>query len=160
MLNQNLEAVKILPDRKLPRLNFLPLLYSRTKTIKSKIDSLWNHVRQKRKDFESQPDTGLLPKTASRHIHRIVNYFLKGFIGTLIILLVLPITMVLVSTGSLFLAMASPIFVWIGSALFHFLCFLFFDIEGDSPIIAVGKSQIIRVFIKTEKMNMAKSIVV
>ena len=126
---------------------------SRTKTIKSKIDSLWNHVRQKRKDFESQPDTGLLPKTASRHIHRFVNYFLKGFIGTLIILLVLPITMVLVSTGSFFLAMTSPIFVWIGSALFHFLCFLFFDIEGDSPIIAVGKSRMIRAFIKREKMN-------
>ena len=48
--------------------------------------------------------------------------------------------MVLVSTGSIFLAMTSPIYVWIGSALFHFLCFLFFDIEGDSPIIAVGMS--------------------
>ena len=66
--------------------------------------------------------------------------------------------MVLVSTGSIFLAMTSPIYVWIGSALFHFLCFLFFDIEGDSPIIAVGKSRFIRVFIKTEKMNMAKGL--
>ena len=63
--------------------------------------------------------------------------------------------MVLVSTGSIFLAMTSPIYVWIGSALFHFLCFLFFDIEGDSPIIAVGKSRMIRAFIKREKMNIA-----
>ena len=54
---------------------------SRTKTVKSRIEDLWNHVRQKRKDFEAKPDTGLLPKNVTRHIHRFVNYILKGFIG-------------------------------------------------------------------------------
>ena len=70
--------------------------------------------------------------------------------------------MVLVSTGSIFLAMTSPIYVWIGSALFHFLCFLFFDIEGDSPIIAVGKSTTVDpryseiIIREKKKMNKAK----
>ena len=45
--------------------------------------------------------------------------------------------MVFVSTLSIVLAVTSPIYVWGGSAMFHFLCFLFFDIEGEIPAIAI-----------------------
>ena len=107
---------------------------SRTKTVRSRIDDLWTHVQERRKDFESKPDTGLLPKSVTRHIHKFVNYVVKGFIGTIIILLTLPMAMAISSTLSIFLALMSPAFVWIGSALFHLICFLFFDIEGNDPI--------------------------
>ena len=115
---------------------------SRTKTVRSRIDDLWTHVQERRKDFESKPDTGLLPKSVTRHIHKFVNYVVKGFIGTIIILLTLPMAMAISSTLSIFLALMSPAFVWIGSALFHLICFLFFDIEGNDPI---GKKNIFHV---------------
>ena len=50
---------------------------SETWTVISRIDSLWNHISQKRKDFESKPDTGLMSKDVVRVIHKFVQYVLK-----------------------------------------------------------------------------------
>jgi hypothetical protein len=110
---------------------------SKTQTIMSRINSLWNHVRESRKKFESKPDTGLLSKSLTRQIHRFVNYFLKGFFGTAFIVTCLPLSMFLISTLSLVLALTAPIYIWVGSAIIHFLAFLFCDFEGDSKMAAV-----------------------
>ena len=103
---------------------------SKTKTVRSRINDLWSHIAQSRKDFESKPDTGLLSKDISRHFHRFVNYILKGCCGTALILLCYPVLMILCSFGSLFLAVWTPIFIWVGSAFIHVLGFLFFDFES------------------------------
>ena len=50
---------------------------SETWTVLSRIDSLWNHISQKRKDFESKPDTGLISKDVVRVVHKFVQYVLK-----------------------------------------------------------------------------------
>ena len=50
---------------------------SETWTVISRIDSLWNHISQKRKDFESKPDTGLMSKDVVRVVHKFVQYVLK-----------------------------------------------------------------------------------
>ena len=102
---------------------------SKTHTVLSRINVLWSHIAQARKDFESKPDTGLLSKDISRHFHRFVNYILKGACGTALILLCLPPIMILVSLGSIFLALWTPLLIWGGSAFIHALAFFFYDIE-------------------------------
>ena len=51
---------------------------SRTHTVLSRIQTLWRHISESRKSFESKPDTGLISKDVTRHIHRFVNYVIKG----------------------------------------------------------------------------------
>merc|ERR1712018_883796 len=75
---------------------------SKTHTVISRIDTLWKHIEQKRKDFESKPDTGILSKDISRHFHRFKNNFLKGVGGTALIILCLPAAMAIVSALSIF----------------------------------------------------------
>ena len=104
---------------------------SKTHTVLSRITTLWTHIAESRKDFETKPDTGLISKDITRHIHKFVNYVIKGFGGTALILAFLPISMVLVSSFSLCLALLSPIYIWVGSAALHFLAFLFCDFEGQ-----------------------------
>lgn len=110
---------------------------SKTHTIMSRISILWSHIRQERKDFESRPDTGLLSKSMSRHFHRFVNYVLKGFFGTTLIVTVLPVAMIVVSITSIFMALTAPIYIWIGSLIVHLLAFFFYDFETPSLLTAV-----------------------
>ena len=61
------------------------------------------------------------------------SFYFQGAIGTLLILLLFPISMLFVSCLSLFLAILSPPFIWILSAFGHFAVCLFFDFEGQVP---------------------------
>lgn len=54
--------------------------------------------------------TGFIGKGMTRHINRIWNYGVKGFLGTLVILFIFPVVCVLVSLGSLFIALTA--FLW------------------------------------------------
>ncbi len=105
---------------------------SETQTVISRLTSLWNHIREKRKEFENTPDTGLLSKSMTRHFHRFVHYVLKGLFGSLFIVIALPLLMAFVSTFSIILALLSPIYIWIGSAIVHLVGFLFYDFESRS----------------------------
>ena len=114
-----------------------PNLNSRVNTVTSRLSSLWTHVQQARSSFEAAPDTGLLPKTISRFFNRFVNYLLKGFVGTLFILLVFPITMLFLSLASLAAAVTAPVWVVAGSVLVHLFCVFILDFDGPSHFGAI-----------------------
>jgi hypothetical protein len=66
--------------------------------------ALRNHIREDFEAFENAPDTGLLPKTFSRFIKRIINYVFKGFFGTVVLVVGMVFGCVGVSIGSIILA--------------------------------------------------------
>ena len=99
-------------------------------TVRSRFSALWSNIRDSRKDFEEQPDTGLLPKTISRGFNRFINYVVKGVGGTFLVLFVLPPVYIAASIASLFLAITSPVWVPFGSAFIHIFAILFCDFYG------------------------------
>ena len=110
---------------------------SRTETVLSRFKALWSHIRQSRKAFETQPDTGLLPRTVIRHFNRFVNYVIKGFFGSSFILLVLPVAIVSVSLTSLLLAATAPLWLVGASIVGHIFAAFTCDFDGTSYLGAV-----------------------
>ncbi|CAF4692902.1 unnamed protein product, partial [Rotaria sp. Silwood2] len=82
---------------------------SKTETFISRLAALWNHVRQSRQKFERAPDRA------------------KGFVGTVAICTVYPVSCVLLSTGSFILGALSPIWMPILTLLFHIVQILVYD---------------------------------
>ena len=79
---------------------------SLTQTLASRLSDLWRHISKSRTDFEARPDRGLLGKSVLRHLNRFTNYVLKGVFGSLLISAVFPLLCLLVSGGSLLLAIS------------------------------------------------------
>ncbi|CAG0922066.1 unnamed protein product [Notodromas monacha] len=86
-----------------------PKTENRTPTFTSRLIHLWRHVGRARSQFELEPDMGFLGKTYARHLNRFWNYFLKGILGTVVLVLCFPLLCFCVSIGSL--AMAVPVLV-------------------------------------------------
>jgi hypothetical protein len=106
-------------------------------TITSRLAKMWTHIRESRASFESTPDTGLLPKSATRALNRFVNFVIKGFFGTLLIGVGFSTAMITLSTLSICLALTTPIWVVLGSLLLHFLQAVILDIDGPSHLGAI-----------------------
>ncbi len=101
-------------------------------TIASRLGSLWSHISESRKSFESTPDTGLLPKSATRALNRFYNYVVKGLCGTILIGAAFPVGMVAASTTSLVLALTAPVWVVGVSLAGHLAAVFIADIDGPS----------------------------
>ena len=82
---------------------------SLTQTLASRLSDLWRHISKSRTDFEAKPDRGLLGKSVLRHLNRFTNYVLKGVFGSLFISAVFPLSCLLVSCGSLLLAISGEL---------------------------------------------------
>lgn len=74
---------------------------------------------------------GFIGKGMTRHLNRVWNYFIKGFLGTLLILFVFPIVCISISFASIFLAIASPIWIPCITTILHLYMMLVYDL--DSP---------------------------
>ena len=111
-----------------------------TRTLASRLIDLWRHISKSRRDFEAEPDRGLLGKTVLRHINRFNNYVLKGFFGTCMICFGFPVVCILVSLGSLCLALLGPLLVPSFSLAAHLISALFYDIETVSPLVSLAAS--------------------
>ncbi|UJR35359.1 hypothetical protein I4U23_028116 [Adineta vaga] len=101
--------------------------HSKTQTFVSRLVALWNHVRQSRRNFEAIPDRGFLGKNMQRMFNRFWNYVAKGFIGTVAICVVYPVTCLIVPIVSFTLGVLSPIWMPILTLLFHVLQLIFYD---------------------------------
>lgn len=67
----------------------------------------------------------------TRHLNRVWNYFVKGFLGTLLILFVFPLVCISVSLTSIVFAIAAPIWIPCITTLLHIYMMLVYDL--DSP---------------------------
>merc|ERR1719370_1799194 len=77
----------------------------RTRTLFSRLSDLWHHISKYRRQFESGPDTGVLGKSCSRPINVFWNYVVKGFFGSLILLIFFPLLCLITSLTSLILGL-------------------------------------------------------
>ncbi|XP_071521204.1 uncharacterized protein [Panulirus ornatus] len=108
-----------------------PSKASLTPTLTSRLHTLWRHISKSRTHFETTPDTGFIGKGVTRHMNRAWNYVMKGIVGTLLLTTVFPITCLLVSMGSMAIAIAAPLWVPACVLLTHIVCILLYDL--DSP---------------------------
>lgn len=74
---------------------------------------------------------GFIGKGLTRNLNRIWNYFIKGFLGTLIILFAFPLICLSVSLLSFCLALTAPLWIPVFTLLLHAYMILIYDL--DSP---------------------------
>lgn len=122
-----------MPDLELSQVNgtLFPRKTSLTYTICSRLINLWRHISKSRTHFETKPDTGFIGKGFTRHINRIWNYFIKGFFGTITLLIILPILSLTAVLSSLLIGCTSIFWMPIFTLTLQITNGLIYDL--DSP---------------------------
>uniref|UniRef100_A0A1A9VB52 Uncharacterized protein n=1 Tax=Glossina austeni TaxID=7395 RepID=A0A1A9VB52_GLOAU len=122
-----------MPDLELSQVNgtLFPRKTSITQTMASRLIELWRHISKSRTRFETEPDTGFIGKGLTRNLNRIWNYFIKGFLGTIVILFAFPLLCLATSFLSILLALTAPLWIPVFTMLLHLYMILIYDI--DSP---------------------------
>ena len=97
------------------------------KSLWSRLASLWRHIGRARSDFESTPDRGFLSKDATRWLNCVWNYVFKGAIGSVGLVVFFVAACLLVSTCSLLLGLAAPLWQVPVALVHHLVLVLFYD---------------------------------
>lgn len=118
-------------DLELSQVNgtLFPRKTSITQTMSSRLVELWRHISKARTHFETEPDTGFVGKGMTRHLNRLYNYFIKGFLGSLLILVLFPLLCISVSISSVAFAIAAPLWMPFITVILHLYMMLFFDVD-------------------------------
>ncbi|XP_058455787.1 uncharacterized protein LOC131433056 isoform X1 [Malaya genurostris] len=118
-------------DLELSQVNgtLFPRKTSITQTMCSRLVELWRHISKARTHFETEPDTGFVGKGMTRHLNRLYNYFIKGFLGTLVILTMFPLLCLSVSVSSIVFAIAAPLWMPFITITLHLYMMLVFDLD-------------------------------
>ncbi|XP_049281969.1 uncharacterized protein LOC125763166 isoform X1 [Anopheles funestus] len=118
-------------DLELSQVNgtLFPRKTSITQTMFSRLMELWRHISKARTHFETEPDTGFIGKGMTRHLNRLYNYFIKGFLGTLVILVLFPLLCFAVSASSLALAITAPLWMPFITVTLHLYMMLIYDLD-------------------------------
>lgn len=80
---------------------------------------------------------GFFSKGVTRLLNRFWNYFVKGFLGTLVILFVFPLLCLVASSLSFCLALTAPLWVPFFAILLHLYMILIYDL--DCPDLAQNR---------------------
>lgn len=122
------------PDLELSQVNgtLFPRKSSLTPTLASRLLTLWRHISKSRTHFETKPDTGFIGKGMTRHLNRIWNYGGKGLLGTLGIVIVLPVVCLAVSILSLLIAALA--FIWMPLVTFTLQVGMALIWDLDAPV--------------------------
>ena len=70
-------------------------------------------------------------KGLNRQVDRAWNYGVKGFLGSLLLILFLPVICMLSSVGGICLAVTAPVWAPVMALVYHICLILFYD--ADSP---------------------------
>lgn len=68
----------------------------------------------------------------TRHLNRVWNYFIKGFLGTLLILFIFPLLCISVSLTSIGFAIAAPLWIPCVTIVLHIYMMLVYDLDSPS----------------------------
>ena len=93
--------------------------------------TLWTHVLDSRRRFESEPDSGFLGKSVTRFFNVLYNYVVVGFGGSLFLTATLPPAIILNTLLSLGLFVLSPILGPLLAILGYLCCLLIYDFDGN-----------------------------
>ena len=118
-------------DLELSQVNgtLFPRKTSITPTMTSRLVELWRNISKARTHFETEPDTGFIGKGMTRHLNRVYNYFVKGFLGSLIILILFPVLCISVSCTSIFFAITAPLWMPFITVTLHLYMMLIYDLD-------------------------------
>ncbi|SPP84378.1 uncharacterized protein LOC117586652 isoform X1 [Drosophila guanche] len=121
-----------MPDLELSQINgtLFPRKTSITQTMASRLIELWRHISKSRTHFETEPDTGFIGKGLTRNLNRTWNYFVKGFLGTVIILFAFPLICLATSLLSIGLAITAPLWIPVFVLLLHIYMILIYDLDA------------------------------
>ncbi|GIX77959.1 uncharacterized protein CEXT_493501 [Caerostris extrusa] len=128
-----------IPDLEINQIDgtLYPRKSSLTHTLCSRLFLLWRHISKSRTEFESRPDTGFIGKGFSRHLNRLWNYFIKGALGTLLIVFFFPLICFSVSFFSLCVAAFAAVWIPVVTLVFHLVMVFIYDF--DSPGLSRNK---------------------
>lgn len=120
-----------IPELELSQVNgtLFPRKASVTQTLASRLIELWRHISKARTRFETEPDTGFIGKGFTRLINRCWNYFMKGFLGTVVIVFIFPLVCLAASSGSILLALTAPIWMPFIVVSIHIYMMVFYDLD-------------------------------
>ncbi|XP_039440636.1 uncharacterized protein LOC120421483 isoform X2 [Culex pipiens pallens] len=118
-------------DLELSQVNgtLFPRKTSITQTMCSRLVELWRHISKARTHFETEPDTGFVGKGMTRHLNRLYNYFIKGFLGSLLILILFPLVCISISVSSIAFAIAAPLWMPFITVTLHLYMMLVYDLD-------------------------------
>ncbi|XP_055603337.1 uncharacterized protein LOC129751698 isoform X2 [Uranotaenia lowii] len=118
-------------DLELSQVNgtLFPRKTSITQTMCSRLVELWRHISKARTHFETEPDTGFVGKGMTRHLNRLYNYFIKGFLGSFLILTLFPLLCISVSLCSIAFAIAAPLWMPFITVTLHLYMMLVYDLD-------------------------------
>ncbi|XP_001359353.2 uncharacterized protein [Drosophila pseudoobscura] len=121
-----------MPDLELSQINgtLFPRKTSITQTMASRLIELWRHISKSRTHFETEPDTGFIGKGLTRNLNRTWNYFVKGFLGTIVILFAFPLICLAASLLSIGLALTAPLWIPVFVLLLHIYMILIYDLDA------------------------------
>ncbi|XP_033165249.1 uncharacterized protein LOC117144261 isoform X1 [Drosophila mauritiana] len=121
-----------MPDLELSQINgtLFPRKTSITQTLASRLIELWRHISKSRTHFETEPDTGFIGKGLTRNLNRTWNYFVKGFLGTIVILFAFPLICLAASLLSISLAVTAPLWIPVFVLLLHIYMILIYDLDA------------------------------
>ncbi|XP_043653946.1 uncharacterized protein LOC122620516 isoform X1 [Drosophila teissieri] len=121
-----------MPDLELSQINgtLFPRKTSITQTLASRLIELWRHISKSRTHFETEPDTGFIGKGLTRNLNRTWNYFVKGFLGTMVILFAFPLICLAASLLSIILAVTAPLWIPLFVLLLHIYMILIYDLDA------------------------------
>ncbi|BFF89813.1 uncharacterized protein DMAD_08482 [Drosophila madeirensis] len=121
-----------MPDLELSQINgtLFPRKTSITQTMASRLIELWRHISKSRTHFETEPDTGFIGKGLTRNLNRTWNYFVKGFLGTIVILFAFPLICLATSLLSIGLALTAPLWIPVFVLLLHIYMILIYDLDA------------------------------
>ncbi|KAL5274491.1 hypothetical protein ACFFRR_000922 [Megaselia abdita] len=124
-----------MPDLELSQINgtLFPRKASITQTLASRLIELWRHISKARTHFETEPDTGFIGKGFTRNMDRVWNYFFKGFLGTVLLLIGFPLICLITTVLSIFLAVTSPVWVPVFTTALHLYMILIYDLDSPDP---------------------------
>eukprot|EP01103_Thecamoeba_quadrilineata_P021507 TRINITY_DN9900_c0_g1_i1.p1 TRINITY_DN9900_c0_g1~~TRINITY_DN9900_c0_g1_i1.p1 ORF type:complete len:1208 (+),score=273.78 TRINITY_DN9900_c0_g1_i1:52-3675(+) len=109
-------------------------------TFAGRLKSVWDNVRRSREDFENAPDTGFLGKNITRVYNVFWNYVVKGFLGSLILCVTLPLwhssVILFCSLMALLSVLWGPL-VCVGTYLFQVFVYDFYGGRGPVPLFAL-----------------------
>ena len=99
---------------------------------------------------------GFIGKGMTRHLNRIWNYFVKGFLGTTLILFIFPLLCFSVSFTSICFALTAPMWIPCVTTILHLYMMLIYDLDSPNEdrnkycifLEAIGYNIIIQGFIQ------------
>lgn len=119
---------------------------SKTHSFVSRLRALWRHVHKSRAKFESTSDTGFLSKGITRHYNRFWNYIVKGFCGSVLLVLINPVVCIAASVLGLIVGFTSPLWMPIVVTLYYLVCVFIYDFDSPYKYISRRRDVIMLVF--------------